>query len=151
MQLVIDIPDDVYDECKGDVYFPDTGGIVWEGVRNGTPLPKDQEPCEDSISRQAVDDAIYDYSRACDVDYAQIMVYIDKLPSVNPQEPKTGHWIEKADEYYRAINEKGGGVIDTTPYFVDDIACSECLTMFSTIDNETERFEFCPNCGAKMQ
>lgn len=63
----------------------------------------------------------------------------------------TGHWIEKADEYYKAINEKGGGVINTTPYFVDDIACSECLTMFSTIDNETERFEFCPNCGAKME
>ena len=43
----------------------------------------------DTISRQAVDDAIYDYSRACDVDYAQIMEYIDKLPSVQP-EPK---WI----------------------------------------------------------
>jgi hypothetical protein len=67
------------------------------------------------------------------------------------QEPKTGWWIEKADEYYKAINEKGGGVINTTPYFVDDIACSECLTMFSTIDNETERFEFCPNCGARME
>lgn len=41
MQIVISIPDDVYDECKGgDVFYPDTGGIVWEGVRNGTPLPK---------------------------------------------------------------------------------------------------------------
>ena len=43
------------------------------------------EPCDDTISRQAVDDAIYDYSRACDVDYAQIMEYIDKLPSVTPK------------------------------------------------------------------
>ena len=39
----------------------------------------------DLISRQAVDDAIYDYSRACDVDYAQIMEYIDKLPSAEPE------------------------------------------------------------------
>ena len=42
---------------------------------------------EDAISRQAVDEAIYDYSRSCDVNYAQIMEYIDKIPSVNPQEP----------------------------------------------------------------
>ena len=39
----------------------------------------------DLISRQAVDDAIYDYSRACDVDYAQIMEYIDKLPTAQPE------------------------------------------------------------------
>ena len=42
---------------------------------------------DDLISRQAVDDAIYDYSRSCDVNYAQIMEYIDKIPPVNPQEP----------------------------------------------------------------
>lgn len=40
VQVVIDIPDDVYDECKGDVYFPDTGGILWDAVRDGTPIPK---------------------------------------------------------------------------------------------------------------
>jgi len=61
MQIVIDIPDDVYDECKGDVYFPDTGGIVWEGVRNGTPLPKGHgrlidanELCEGRVSNDTV-------------------------------------------------------------------------------------------------
>ena len=67
------------------------------------------------------------------------------------QEPKTGHWIETAEEYYKAVNEYGGGVNDDTPYFVDDIACSECLSMFSVIDNETERFDYCPHCGAKME
>ena len=60
----------------------------------------------------------------------------------------TGHWIETALEYYEMINEKGGGVDENTPYFVDDIACSECLAKFSVIDNETERFDFCPNCGS---
>ncbi len=40
MQLVIDIDEDTYAECKGDVYFPDTGGVLFDVVRNGTPLPK---------------------------------------------------------------------------------------------------------------
>ena len=63
----------------------------------------------------------------------------------------TGHWIENAQEYYETINEKGGGVDENTPYFTDDIACSECLAKFSVIDNETERFDFCPNCGCAMK
>lgn len=67
------------------------------------------------------------------------------------KERKRGRWIEDAETYYTAINEKGGGVDENTPYFTDDIACSECLAKFSVIDNETERFKFCPNCGAKME
>ena len=72
---------------------------------------------------------------------------IRNMPSVTPIRPK-GHWIETAEEYYKAINEKGGGVNKNTDYFVDDIACSECLAKFSVIDNEAERFDFCPCCGS---
>ena len=76
---------------------------------------------------------------------------IRKEPSVNPQEQKIGHWIETAEEYYKAVNEYGGGVNEYTQYFLDDdIACSVCLAMYSVIDNETERFDFCPSCGSKM-
>ena len=67
------------------------------------------------------------------------------------QEPKTGHWIEDAETYYKAINERGCEPYENTPIFLDDIACSECLAKFSVIDNETQRFKCCPNCGAKMQ
>lgn len=67
------------------------------------------------------------------------------------EQRKTGKWIEDAETYYKAVNEKGGGVNENTPYFTDDIACSECLAMFSVIDNETERWNFCPNCGAEMK
>ena len=74
--------------------------------------------------------------------------HLKQMPSVTPQEPRKGHWIENAEEYYKAINEKGGGVNENTPYFVDDIACSECLAKFSVIDNEAERFDFCPCCGS---
>jgi len=68
------------------------------------------------------------------------------------QEPKqrTGHWIEDAETYYKAIYERGCEPDENTPIFLDDIACSECLAKFSVIDNETERFECCPHCGAKM-
>jgi len=84
----------------------------------------EQKPCEDCISRQAVDEAIYDYSRSCDVNYAQIMEYIDKIPSVTLQ-PKTGHWIfdEILDKHYY---------------------CSECKSM------GVDYWDYCPYCGAKM-
>ena len=66
------------------------------------------------------------------------------------ERPK-GKWIEDAGTFYKAVNEYGGGVDENTPYFTDDIACSKCLTKFSVIDNETERFYFCPHCGADLR
>lgn len=71
-------------------------------------------------------------------------------PTIEP-ERKKGRWIEDAETFYKAVNEKGGGVNEDTPYFVDDIACSECLALFSVIDNCTETFNFCPACGADMR
>lgn len=72
---------------------------------------------------------------------------INELSPVTPIRPK-GHWIETAEEYYKAINEKGGGVNESTDYFTNDIACSECLAKFSVIENEADRFDFCPCCGS---
>lgn len=98
----------------------------------------------DAISRQAVLDLLENTNNGW------IINKVLQLPPVTPQQ-KMGHWIETAEEYYKAINERGGGVNENTPYFTYDIACSECLAKFSVIDNETERFKCCPNCGAKMQ
>lgn len=83
----------------------------------------------DLISRQAVDDAIYDYSRSCDVNYAQIIEYIDKIPSVENK----GEWIADVDKW--------GDVVTT----VNGYTCSKCGMFNSDKDN------FCPNCGAKMK
>ena len=66
-------------------------------------------------------------------------------------EPKRGRWIEDAKTYYEELNKRELGVDEYTPYFIDDIACSECLAKYSTIDNETQFFKFCPNCGARME
>lgn len=84
-------------------------------------------------------------------EYVEV-VYKDDIDSMTTiEERKKGEWIEDAETYYKAVNEKGGGVDEDTPFFVDDIACSECLTLFSVIDNCTEGFDFCPACGADMR
>lgn len=75
---------------------------------------------------------------------------LDLLTGYDIEGEEVGKWIKKDVDYYKAVNEYGGGVNEDTPYFVDDIACSKCLKLFSVIDNETERFNYCPNCGAEM-
>ena len=83
--------------------------------------------CEDCISRQAVEDAIYDYSRSCDVNFGQIMEYIEKIPPV-VRENKTGQWSHDGSHWKNRY------------------ICSECG--YKLFDEPTN---FCPHCGAKMQ
>ena len=86
-----------------------------------------QEPSGDLISRQAVNEIINDIRDCISVEgYCAILERLKKLPSVNPQEPKTGHWIDR--EVYDADRWK----------------CSEC--------GRTEPYKenYCPNCGARM-
>ena len=61
---------------------------------------KEQEPCKDAISRQAVHEAIVRWAGSMSVLIAlptretiPLLDSIHKLPSVNPQEIRTGHWI----------------------------------------------------------
>ena len=104
----------------------------------------EQEPCEDAISRQAVDTLVDELARAisderCCISRgrstATIMQDILDLPPVKLQ-PKTGHWIEEngfdGDTYYD---------------------CSECGESFCLIDGTPtdNLYNYCPNCGAKMQ
>lgn len=60
----------------------------------------EREPCEDAISRQAVHEAIVRWAGSMSVFIAlptretiPLLDSIHKLPSVNPQEIRTGHWI----------------------------------------------------------
>ncbi len=99
---------------------------------------------DDLISREAAKDIAFRSPFFSDA----LIEELDALPSADRQR---GEWIETAQDYYETVNKKGGGVNEDTEYFTDDIACSECLTKFSNIDNETERFNFCPNCGADMR
>jgi DNA-directed RNA polymerase subunit RPC12/RpoP len=116
------------------IYFKDT--MMIKGIV--------QAPCGDAISRQAVLDLLFNSYIKTELtsigdaskEYAELCVdELNELPSVKPQEPKTGHWIEKdgfdGDVYYD---------------------CSECGESWTTIegtpwDNE---WNYCPNCGARM-
>ena len=81
------------------------------------------EPCEDSISRQAVLDIV---NNPLNIRLDEI---IKKLPPVTPQ-PKTGHWIRQDN-----TKEPLYGW-----YF-----CSECNSVIG------DKPKFCSNCGARME
>ena len=79
-----------------------------------------------------------------------IIAQVNAEPTI--EERNRGEWIEDAGTFYNAVNEKGGGVNEDTPFFTeDDVACSECLTLFNVLENRTDIFDFCPNCGADMK
>ena len=54
-----------------------------------------------------------------------------EMLSEKAREPKQGEWIESD--------------------FFGDIECSNCGAEWDCCDNDTERFNFCPNCGADMR
>jgi hypothetical protein len=88
-----------------------------------------KEPCEDAISREfLLRDLLLKAQGEKDVSIKWLEKYINSLPSVTPQEPKTGHWIEE-------FNDLEGEVRFT---------CSSCgkYQLFGT--------DYCYNCGAKM-
>ena len=55
------------------------------------------------------------------------------MPSVIPQEPKTGHWIV----------EKGGSYLGQR-----NACCSNCKDFYT---NDWNVMNYCPNCGADMR
>ena len=96
-----------------------------------------REPCEDCISREAVDEYItnllsgylYDEERTRLED---LTAYIWELPSVTPTRP-TGHWIADVD--------RCGDIVTT----VNGYRCSECCAF------NADKDDYCPNCGADMR
>ncbi|MGJ0566838.1 hypothetical protein ACR73B_17095 [Enterococcus innesii] len=105
----------------------------------------EQEPCEDAI-RRADAEALFrnarsklnpsDYKTADEFNTRDLMLlnaeqFIHLLPSVRPQKPKTGHWID---------------------IMVGDMpaqACDRCNT-FYPLSYTGGGHRYCPNCGAKM-
>ena len=93
--------------------------------------PKDN----DLISRQAVLNLQYRIDDSATLSTRDVVNVddIENLPTVKPQELKTGHWIrfkEFENGYYH-------------------IKCSECGQYWS-VDGHAKIFKHCFNCGAKM-
>ena len=98
-----------------------------ENIIDVVPSVNPQKPmCRDCVSRDyllslANKDGAYGYVSAYEIINA---------PSVNPQEPKTGHWI---------VHPKGG--------IFTQLICDKCL-LSAPYERRTN---YCPNCGAKME
>lgn len=96
----------------------------------------EQEPCEDAISRQAMLDGLASIAKAKAKSDAQkslmgrVMFFTERLPSVKPQEPKTGYWI-RVDK--------------------DKCKCDQCEVISFIGMYPNGDINYCPNCGAKME
>ena len=99
----------------------------------------EQEPSGDLISRQAVLEQTYNWSKDEFLRVTNPFYYLRKrinsLPSVNPQEPKTGHLF-----------------VDERPESDREIICSNCeqpIFKYHKMDFDY-RPKYCPNCGCRM-
>ncbi len=115
-QIIIgNIPIDGQDECYSIAEYQEAKTMAIKAL--------EQELCDDCISRQAV----WEVMQRMWGTSGELLDELMALPPVNPQEPKTGHWINTAE-----------------PYMSDNIVCSECG--FDSIAG----YSYCPNCGCRM-
>ena len=129
-QAVLNILDDMVKDCIKENDFDKAQGVAWVKVQK-LPSVSTGKPnrCGDAISRT---DAIRVASGYCH--WSNIPKELEKLPSVSTE--KTGRWIEQegydGDTYYD---------------------CSECGESFCLIDGTPtdNLYNYCPNCGAKME
>ncbi len=96
----------------------------------------------DLISRADVIRAIEDVLQSdnCDYDLRDFLDDLADIPSVTPQEPKTGHWIESD-----AVLVMGNSETDN---FLN-IPAKECSVCHKP-HIRAYGMDYCPNCGAKM-
>lgn len=91
---------------------------------------KEQQSCEDVVSRQAALNSLMDNTHLEGYDLSEALDAIestDKLPPVTPQQ-KVGRWITRKDRY--------GDIYEAV--------CSCCGI------NGNHKWTYCPNCGCKM-
>lgn len=105
----------------------------------------------DCISRADARKAIIDHQYSANfceehnidhsINTGMALIALSDLPSVTPQEPKTGHWKAFIHNAYHGIDEDGEPIWrEVTVYH-----CSQCNRR--TVIKE----KFCPNCGADMR
>lgn len=91
------------------------------------------------IRRQAVIDLFKKYQPRMATSVIEFGNALKELPTVEAEPVRHGHWIEYP---LSLVFEKA--------YSKDHIVCSCCEEAFNVFDNDTERFDYCPHCGAKM-
>lgn len=90
------------------------------------------EKCGDCISREAAKSkAVYSYERH---EKVVPVAELDWLPSVEPKR-KVGHWIEH--EWAQELDGEG--------YLISNFECDKCHAWAGA------DYDYCPNCGVKME
>ncbi len=101
-----------------------------------------QAPSGDLISRQAVFEQIHCWIGSGEYRYTNATHYLTErvkyIQSVNPQEPKTGHWIEHPE------------IETSTPEYLMFYECSECGNKQCFYMADTHRRNYCGECGCRM-
>jgi rubrerythrin len=100
------------------------------------------EPCDDCISREAVEEITFQEPSYTDP-YNVLTEVRDKvrdLPSVTPERPK-GKWIHREDMDY----------LDENKVMHIHFMCQDCGFIHDFIDGHTAQYKYCPSCGMKME
>ena len=128
-------------DCNNCKYNLNKGDGTTYCAASGSMCTFEQEPCEDAISRQAVMDCFKKWQPYMATRIYSFEKELSALPSVTPQEPRKGHWINDAIQ----------GEIDGQ--IVKAFICSECgaISVFRITDGKIINGDLCPNCGAKME
>lgn len=114
-------------------------GNMGEIIENLEVISKalEQEPSGDLISREYLFKVLDDFcghDRTATITLDTLADLVYDMPSVNPQEPPTGHWIKS-----NIPNEEH--------------VCSECggACWYYDYQANVAKSRFCPNCGCRME
>lgn len=125
----IEVLKDIYNYTRFDIYTTNE-------ARTMAIKALEQEPCEDCVSRQAVNDLYDRYHPRLATHVYEFGEELKALPSVTPKREQ-GEWIQKTCDY---------GV-----YF----RCSKCKSLAPNYDCDYKEgaitTKYCPNCGAEMR
>lgn len=135
IKIVLAVAEDFEITVQGEEF---TEEKCKEAVEMATKALK-QDPCEDEVSRLSLINKLEILMDMYGNDfYWVVRKIIDAEPSVQPKQ-RMGRWIEDNDEIYSPNH--------------DVWVCSECGNPFILWESKPKEnnFNYCPNCGAKMQ
>lgn len=103
---------------------------------------KEQEQCEDCVSRKTAKEKAWNLCLETGYDNEKVVEMLDDLPSVRPT-PKKGRWIGHREHCENlGMMPNGLGVFEW---------CSNCDCAIDIREYQRNHYNYCPNCGAKME